>query len=79
MATFRDLLAAAKAEIIEIDTADAQSRIQAGGVLVLDVREPDEYEQGALPNVLRGVLEENFARTLGLTPQNSESVGAVLV
>ena len=60
MATFRDLLAAAKAEITEIDTAEAQQRIQAGGVLVLDVREPDEYEQGALPNVLhipRGHLE----------------------
>ena len=60
MATFRDLLAAAKAEITEIDTAEAQKRIESGGVLVLDVREPDEYEQGALPNVLhipRGHLE----------------------
>jgi len=60
MATFRDLLATAKSHITEIDTADAQRRIEAGGVLVLDVREPDEYEQGALPNVLhipRGHLE----------------------
>ena len=60
MATFRDLLAAAKSEITEIETSEAQQRINAGGVLVLDVREPDEYEQGALPNVLhipRGHLE----------------------
>jgi molybdopterin/thiamine biosynthesis adenylyltransferase/rhodanese-related sulfurtransferase len=60
MATFRDLLANAKSQITEIDTADAQRRIEAGGVVVLDVREPDEYEQGALPNVLhipRGHLE----------------------
>ena len=60
MASFRDLLSQAKSEIIEIDTADAQQRIQAGGVLVLDVREPDEFEQGALPGVLhspRGHLE----------------------
>jgi molybdopterin/thiamine biosynthesis adenylyltransferase/rhodanese-related sulfurtransferase len=60
MATFRDLLAEAKSQIIEIDTAEAEKRIDAGDVLVLDVREPDEFEQGALPNVLhipRGHLE----------------------
>ena len=60
MASFRDLLAQAKSQITEIDTAEAQRRIDAGGVVVLDVREPDEYEQGALPAVLhipRGHLE----------------------
>lgn len=60
MATFRDLLAQAKSHITEIDTAEAQQKIESGGVLVLDVREPDEYEQGALPAVLhipRGHLE----------------------
>ncbi len=61
MATFRDLLANAKSEITEIDTAAAQQRIDAGGnVVVLDVREPDEYDQGALPGALhipRGHLE----------------------
>ena len=59
MATFRDLLSAAKAEITEIDTATAAERI-AQGALVLDVREPDEYDQGALPNAIhlpRGHLE----------------------
>lgn len=61
MATFRDLLAAAKAEITEVDTAAAQARIEAGGnVVVLDVREPEEYDQGALPGAVhipRGHLE----------------------
>ena len=60
MATFRDLLAQAKSHITEIDTAQAQEKIEGGGVLVLDVREPDEFEQGALPEVLhipRGHLE----------------------
>lgn len=60
MATFRDLLAQAKSQIVEIDTAAAQKRIEEGNALVLDVREPDEYEQGALPNALhipRGHLE----------------------
>ncbi|MFM8562496.1 MAG: molybdopterin-synthase adenylyltransferase MoeB [Acidimicrobiia bacterium] len=60
MATFRDLLAAAKSEITEIDTAGAQSMIDGGGVTVLDVREPDEYAEGALIGALhipRGHLE----------------------
>jgi molybdopterin/thiamine biosynthesis adenylyltransferase/rhodanese-related sulfurtransferase len=59
MATFRDLLSAAKAEITEIDTATAAERI-ADGAVVLDVREPDEYDQGALPDAIhipRGHLE----------------------
>lgn len=60
MASFRDLLSQAKGQITEISTDDAQKRIDTGNVLVLDVREPDEFEQGALPNVLhipRGHLE----------------------
>ncbi len=60
MPTFRDLLAQAKAEITEIDTATAEARIAAGGVVVLDVREPDEFDQGALLGVIhipRGHLE----------------------
>ena len=59
MTSFRDLLAQAKSAITEVDTADAATRIERG-VIVLDVREPDEYEQGALPSALhipRGHLE----------------------
>ena len=59
MASFRDLLAAAKSEITEVDTAAAAAQID-GGALILDVREPDEYEQGALPGAVhipRGHLE----------------------
>ena len=60
MASFKDLLSQAKSRITEVDTHDAQSRIDGGGVLVLDVREPDEFDQGALPGALhipRGHLE----------------------
>jgi sulfur-carrier protein adenylyltransferase/sulfurtransferase len=60
MPTFRDLLAAAKSEIREVDTSGAAALIDAGGVVVLDVREPDEYDQGAIPGSLhipRGHLE----------------------
>ncbi len=59
MATFRDLLSAAKAQITEVDTAGAADLI-AKGAVVLDVREPDEYDQGALANAIhipRGHLE----------------------
>ena len=68
MATFRDLLANAKSQIVEIDTAAAEARIQAGNVFVLDVREPDEYDEGALENAVhipRGHLEAQIeARAL---------------
>ena len=60
MATFRDLLANAKSQIVEIDTATAEARIEAGNVFVLDVREPDEYDEGALADAVhipRGHLE----------------------
>ena len=60
MATFRDLLAAAKSEIREVDTDVAAELVVRPGAVTLDVREPDEYDQGALPGALhipRGHLE----------------------
>ncbi len=58
MPTSRELLARVKDQITEIDGDEAESRL--GQALVLDVREPDEYEQGAIPGALhlpRGHLE----------------------
>ena len=60
MPSFRDLLADAKRVIAEIDTEEAARRIAGGGTVVLDVREPDEFEQGTLAGVVhipRGHLE----------------------
>jgi molybdopterin/thiamine biosynthesis adenylyltransferase/rhodanese-related sulfurtransferase len=59
--TFRELLTQARSKIREVDTAAADAAIAANpGTVVLDVREADEYEQGALPGALhipRGFLE----------------------
>ncbi|MEI6701377.1 MAG: molybdopterin-synthase adenylyltransferase MoeB [Actinomycetota bacterium] len=58
MSTPRDLLNAAKSEIIEAEPADVAELV--GSVAFLDVREPDEYEQGAVPGAIhlpRGHLE----------------------
>jgi molybdopterin/thiamine biosynthesis adenylyltransferase/rhodanese-related sulfurtransferase len=61
MPSFRDLLKAAKANIREVDTDAAAAAIAARpDTVVLDVREADEYEQGALEGAVhipRGFLE----------------------
>jgi len=62
MATFRDLLSAAKAEITEVTTDSAADHI-AAGYTVLDVREPDEYQEGAIEGAIhipRGHLESQI-------------------
>ena len=58
MATPRELLNAAKAEIREIDPHDVAANLE--NYRILDVREPDGHEQGAVPGAVhipRGQLE----------------------
>ena len=60
MATFRDLLSQTKSQITEIEPSEAEALRGAPATVFLDVREPDEFEQGALAGVLhipRGHLE----------------------
>ena len=74
MPTFREMLAAAKAEVREIEPVEAEATIAAGPAVVLDVREPDEYEQGALPDAVhipRGTLETSIE---GRIPDKSSKV-----
>ncbi len=74
MPTFREMLADAKAAVREIDPATAEGEIADGGAVVLDVREPDEYEQGALPaavHIPRGTLETSVE---GRIPDKSSHV-----
>ena len=62
MASFRELLQQAKAEIREVDTAGGEQLLAEGWTL-LDVREPDEYEQGAIAgsvHIPRGQLESSI-------------------
>jgi molybdopterin/thiamine biosynthesis adenylyltransferase/rhodanese-related sulfurtransferase len=66
MATFRDLLKAAKATVNSVSTETAAERI-ASGYTVLDVREPDEYQEGAIPGAIhipRGHLESQVENRL---------------
>jgi len=62
MASFRELLQQAKSEIREVDTAGGEQLLAEGWTL-LDVREPDEYEQGAIAgsvHIPRGQLESSI-------------------
>ncbi len=63
MAGFRELLASTKSRIREVDTAEADRMRSDEGSIVLDVREADEFEQGAVPGsvfIPRGTLESSI-------------------
>lgn len=61
MATYRQLVDAAKARITEVAPADVREELER--TLVVDIREQDEFEQGAVPEarfVPRGILERDI-------------------
>src|SRR5437763_15246866 len=63
MASFRELLKETKSQVREVHTARAAVAIAPPGTVVLDVRQPVEYEQGALPGAVhipRGHLESKI-------------------
>ncbi len=60
--SYQDLVRRIKSQITEITPAELEARLDTVPVLI-DVREADEYEQGALPGsrlIPRGVLEGNI-------------------
>ncbi len=64
MLTFQDLLRRAKAHIREVNPADVEPRLSETDLLLLDVREHEEYEQGAIPGahlIPRGLLESSVS------------------
>lgn len=64
MTTYRELLAQVKEEISEIDARQLADELASGRPpLLIDVREPDEYEQGAINEAVhipRGFLESRI-------------------
>jgi sulfur-carrier protein adenylyltransferase/sulfurtransferase len=68
MPSFRELLNQTKAQIREVDTDGAEAARAVPGTVLLDVREPDEHEQGAIPGAIhipRGQLESNIEHRIG--------------
>ncbi|MBJ7333739.1 MAG: molybdopterin biosynthesis protein MoeB, partial [Thermoleophilia bacterium] len=67
MPTYRELLAQVKQEIAEVDAnALAGELASATPPVLIDVREPDEYEQGAIADSIhipRGFLESRIEAT----------------
>ncbi len=60
--TYQEMIAQARAVITEIDPAELEARMD-DGTLIIDVREADEFEQGAIPGarlIPRGLLEGNI-------------------
>ncbi len=63
--SFMDLVNEARARIKEIDVAQAAAAVAAGEAVVIDVREPEEYQQGHVDgavNIPRGVAEMGVPR-----------------
>ena len=67
MPTYRELLAQVKQEITEVDAnALSEELTSADPPVLIDVREPDEYEQGAIAEAIhipRGFLESRIEVT----------------
>ena len=78
MASYRDLLSETKAEIDEIDAADARSRLDDGETVFVDVRERAEWDEGHIPGAVhipRGSLE---SRIEGLLPDRARPLVVLL-
>jgi len=75
MATYRELLAQVKAEIDEISSIEAHERLESSdGSIFVDVREPDEWDEGHIPGAIytgRGRLEQ---RIEGLVPDKGRAL-----
>src|SRR5262245_851067 len=64
---FKDILTQVKKEIREVTVDDVEKRIESGDVVVLDVREKDEWDEGHLEGATflpRGFLEQKIEKTV---------------
>ena len=80
MASYRELLAQVKEEIDEISSIEAQELLASSEPpLFVDVREPDEWEEGHIPGaiyVTRGRLEQQIE---GLVPGQEPTARRLLL
>jgi rhodanese-related sulfurtransferase len=76
MKTAHDLVAAARARVLEVSVAQAEQAIREADVLV-DVREADEFAAGHLPGAIhisRGMLEFRFSAMPALQSRDTKVV-----
>ena len=72
MTTYRQMVEAARERVVEISPADLRQTLEQ--TVIIDVREPDEYAQGAIPGARllpRGVLERDIA---SVVPQSDDRI-----
>jgi molybdopterin/thiamine biosynthesis adenylyltransferase/rhodanese-related sulfurtransferase len=75
MATYRELLARVRSEIDEISTVEAQERLQGDdGPLFLDIRPPDEWQEGHIPGALLAPRNNLESRIEALVPDKSREL-----
>ena len=75
MATTAEMVSKAKSKIREVTTQDVSK--QLGKVMIIDVREADEYAAGHIPgaiNIPRGVLEFKIDQHPSLYDRNTQIV-----
>jgi rhodanese-related sulfurtransferase len=75
MTTIAEIVSKAKSKIHEVTPQDVGK--QLGKVLIVDVREPHEYDAGHIPgaiNIPRGLLEFQIDQHPSLNDRNTEIV-----
>lgn len=64
VAGYQDMVEAARRRVREVTVEDLAGRLERGGAVLVDVREADEYDSGAIEGarlIPRGVLESSIA------------------
>jgi molybdopterin/thiamine biosynthesis adenylyltransferase/rhodanese-related sulfurtransferase len=67
MASYRELLQEIRAQVDDIASGDAESKLESGAAAFLDVREQSEWEEGHIPGAIhipRGSLESRAESAL---------------
>lgn len=75
--TGQQIVAEAKADILEIDVNSAKQKMTSGQLVILDVREPAEFNAGALDNAInvpRGLLEFKIGSIEQLADKNTDVI-----